>query len=381
MKKTGEGMESASTSTVVSIDGGTLASLLFKLKNSHGDAEGFLVGEVCRRCVDAITDSQSAGIREEKKLRVLSFIIFNKRFRFYDHFGRPDLASIQTILGSQYKHLIGWFSYRCNTSHRISLRERSAHRKLLEKLTDVVNIDFLFGLITEGLLEQTPIQSTEYSFHTWNGSFRSMGVEVVNLRASGTVPYQTMAISPDLVHDSEYAAILQSQSSLFMSPDGKVLQATTVEGLYRTMLNRLEPLLSKLTDSNTEIIALDQEVTRLQELADELQREKSEKKPLKEDGSIHTNNEATNIKPINLIDLNSPRDGDKNLCTPREQSVDIEPPIISHDILSESILESSLNLQAELLQPLVVEDKEETTSGSSRHEPNSSFIQQSQELF
>ncbi len=38
-----------------------------------------------------------------------------------------------------------------------------------------------------------------------------MGVEVVNLRASGTVPYQTMAISPDLVHDSEYAAILQSQ--------------------------------------------------------------------------------------------------------------------------------------------------------------------------
>ncbi len=29
---------SSSTSTVVSIDGGTLSSLLFKLKNSHGDA-------------------------------------------------------------------------------------------------------------------------------------------------------------------------------------------------------------------------------------------------------------------------------------------------------------------------------------------------------
>ena len=40
------------------------------------------MGEVCRRCVDAITDSQSAGIREEKKLRVLSFIILKKRFRF-----------------------------------------------------------------------------------------------------------------------------------------------------------------------------------------------------------------------------------------------------------------------------------------------------------
>ncbi len=38
------------------------------------------------------------------------------------------------------QHLIGWFSYRCNTSHRISLRERSVHRKLLEKLTDIVNI-------------------------------------------------------------------------------------------------------------------------------------------------------------------------------------------------------------------------------------------------
>ena len=136
-----------------------------------------------------------------------------------------------------------------------------------------------------------------------------------------------------------------------------------------------------MTDSNTEIITLDQEVTRLQELAEELQREKSEKKPLIEDDSIHFNNKATNIKPANLIDLNSPKDIDKSLCTPSELSVDIEPPIISRDILSESILEPAVNLTTELLQPLVVEDKEDTNSGSIQHEPNSSFIQQSQELF
>ncbi len=121
-------------------------------------------------------------------------------------------------------------------------------------------------------------------------------------------------------------------------------------------------------------------MTRLQELAEELQRENSEKKPLKEDDSIHFNNEATNIKPANLIDLNSPKDIDKSLCTPSELSVDIEPPIISRDILSESILQPALNLTTELLQPLV-EDKEETNSSSIQHEPNSSFIQQSQELF
>ena len=80
------------------------------------------MGEVCTRCVDAITDSQSTGTREEKKINVLSFVVLDKRFRqvtihpkysrrtycvcvysFYDHYGRPDLTKIEALLGSQYK--------------------------------------------------------------------------------------------------------------------------------------------------------------------------------------------------------------------------------------------------------------------------------------
>lgn len=39
------------------------------------------MGEVCRRSVDAITDSQSSGVREEKKIHVQSFVLFDQKFR------------------------------------------------------------------------------------------------------------------------------------------------------------------------------------------------------------------------------------------------------------------------------------------------------------
>lgn len=46
-------------------------------------------------------------------------------------------------------------------------------------------------------------------------SFRSVEVDVVNLKASGTVPYQTTSISSDLhTQHSEYSAVLQGQRYL-----------------------------------------------------------------------------------------------------------------------------------------------------------------------
>ena len=38
------------------------------------------MGEVCKRHFDAITDSQSAGVREEMEIHILSFLVLNERF-------------------------------------------------------------------------------------------------------------------------------------------------------------------------------------------------------------------------------------------------------------------------------------------------------------
>lgn len=47
--------------------------------------------------------------------------------------------------------------------------------------------------------------------HAHVHSFQSVDVKVTNLRASINVPYQTMVVSPDLVHRSEYTTTLNSQ--------------------------------------------------------------------------------------------------------------------------------------------------------------------------
>ena len=41
-----------------------------------------MIGEVCKRSVDAITDSQCSGVREEKKIHIQSFVSFDRRFRY-----------------------------------------------------------------------------------------------------------------------------------------------------------------------------------------------------------------------------------------------------------------------------------------------------------
>ncbi len=138
-----------------------------------------------------------------------------------------------------------------------------------------------------------------------------------------------------------------------------------------------QPLVSQLTDSNAKVIALDKEVTRLQELADELYREKNS---LKENDptTVHSEDNPTSVKLDNLIDLNSPEDSDKTLCAAPSEQVMATSIYVS---LSESLLlEPTLTVSTEVLQPIIVdEDKVEIDSNSIPHEP--SFIEQSQELF
>lgn len=84
--------------------------------------------------------------------------------------------------------VVGWFSYRRNSSHRVSMRERSVHTKLAPCFTHlsqqgewvwsvlsvycgqcfVLCLDFLLALITEQVLDMSTICSTEYSFQYWD---------------------------------------------------------------------------------------------------------------------------------------------------------------------------------------------------------------------
>lgn len=137
----------------ISIPGAVFSSLIFHLKNSPSDAEGFLYGSVRTHHVESITDSQSSGTREEKRLYVESFVCFSERFKFYDHYGRPHVERMNVLLREGVKRVVGWFSYRRNTSHRLSMREKVVHRRLTECFSDITSRDFLFGLVTEQVMD------------------------------------------------------------------------------------------------------------------------------------------------------------------------------------------------------------------------------------
>lgn len=168
----------------ISLSGSFLSSLLFKLKNAPGDSvsvallcfsscqssalqEGFLFGKVHSHQVDNITDSQSTGRKEERKICLHSFISFNKKHRwvhvsygwqrtmihmhtqFLQSWHQPwscqhrgdawkpvpgsEFVQWEIVRSTQYillQDVIGWFSYRRNSSHRLSLKEKTLHCKL-----------------------------------------------------------------------------------------------------------------------------------------------------------------------------------------------------------------------------------------------------------
>ncbi|CAI8041433.1 BRISC complex subunit Abraxas 2 [Geodia barretti] len=154
----------------IAIPGAVFSSLVFHLKNAPSDSEGFLYGGMRTHHVENITDTQSSGTREEKKLYVESFVCFPERFKFYDHYGRPHTERIKALLGDDMKRVIGWFSCRRNSTNRPSMREKVVHRRLTSCLTGVPCEDFLFGLVTEMVVEGSMVHSTDYSFHNWIGT-------------------------------------------------------------------------------------------------------------------------------------------------------------------------------------------------------------------
>ena len=62
--------------------------------------EGLLLGKICSHQVNKITDSQSSGCREEKKICVHSFISFSKKQRSVRIVGESDV--IKCLLTMQF---------------------------------------------------------------------------------------------------------------------------------------------------------------------------------------------------------------------------------------------------------------------------------------
>ena len=56
-----------------------------------------MFGEVRECRIENITDSQSAGIKEELSIFIQSFYCCDRRFSFYDRSGRLDFAKIEAI--------------------------------------------------------------------------------------------------------------------------------------------------------------------------------------------------------------------------------------------------------------------------------------------
>ncbi|CAI8041432.1 BRISC complex subunit Abraxas 2 [Geodia barretti] len=253
----------------IAIPGAVFSSLVFHLKNAPSDSEGFLYGGMRTHHVENITDTQSSGTREEKKLYVESFVCFPERFKFYDHYGRPHTERIKALLGDDMKRVIGWFSCRRNSTNRPSMREKVVHRRLTSCLTGVPCEDFLFGLVTEMVVEGSMVHSTDYSFHNWIGtSLQPVKVGIVNLQVTATVPYQLFPLTPTPSSLPHYSSTLQQHRTNFVNSEGHMQQPMLSEQLYKAILGRLKPLCESLSEAS---LAVEREAREVEQLERQLQ--------------------------------------------------------------------------------------------------------------
>ena len=109
---------------------------------------------------------------------------------FYDHHGNLDVGKMEALLGMRQEvgapplpscsvsplraslflqeQVVGWFSYRRSSSHRLSLRERVVYRQLCRALAGEASTDFALLLLTEQA--ENGVLSTQHSLHLWTGS-------------------------------------------------------------------------------------------------------------------------------------------------------------------------------------------------------------------
>ncbi|XP_046658515.1 BRISC complex subunit Abraxas 2-like [Homalodisca vitripennis] len=150
------------------ITGPCLSLLLRDCECSLSDQMGFLVGEKSSVTIQTISDAEMEEEKIETTISINGTFPVGLPFVFCSSLGRVDETTLKEVLGSVEKEVVGWYSFRRNCNHSISLRETILHRELRRVLGHSAAQFFVFCIITTSATDRNATHSLRFTFFSQN---------------------------------------------------------------------------------------------------------------------------------------------------------------------------------------------------------------------
>ncbi|KAH3787197.1 BRCA1-A complex subunit Abraxas 1-like [Dreissena polymorpha] len=246
----------------VEVSGTVLSALLYNISSGPGNSMGFLLGEIVENLKDTISDSQINNVHLETKIYVYDSVQCSSNWLCYSN-QKDTLNKIITALqSSRDQKIIGWYSFRRNSSLRPSFRERLTHKDLLESLQIDEN-QFLFLLASEKAKANMSTLKFDHCFlHCVESKFKKLPISVLNLGDTTATEYRHGTSHTALTHQGSLNCIMQKHQEKFLKSTGMVA-VDNVKALNVDISRSLDRLSKLVIESEKQKNELEKELRQL----------------------------------------------------------------------------------------------------------------------
>lgn len=264
------------TNMSVKIDGATLSALLFNQLNQNkcGACQyGFLLGEKVEQIEDRISDSQIHTEKISSYTYIIGFLPWPSPGAVYSRSGCLNESALDKLLPND-QELIGWYSFRHQSSLRPSLKEMTLHRNLstCKKFLGDPQ-DFYFFLCSSTIQPKGSTYTSNHGFfHHLKGSFKKIPMTVMNLGDTTRKDYRKRS-NATLTHSSTIQGLFKKSRKDFVQTTGETEQVVKVDRLASSINKSLMSMYTKVSKSEMILGSLEKEVIDLRSQVEALEKE------------------------------------------------------------------------------------------------------------
>ncbi|KAK7793820.1 hypothetical protein R5R35_014323 [Gryllus longicercus] len=243
----------------VTLSGPALSFLIYENVKCYCDQEGFLVGEIISHVTDTISDSQIRGEKTETIISVNSLMPIPSCLSFYNGVGKINEEKLKSFLKDKSKEVIGWYSFRRNSSLVPHLRDRLLHKELSAAVPHVSPEHFTMCLLNTSISNGGSTHVFNHKFLRYRHSkFEALPMQIHNL--GETQPEYKIVPSTTSLSESFNNIIASLKVSHESGSD-----AALVCHIQRALQEHLRRLINDVAQSEIRVAELEKEVDMLRQ--------------------------------------------------------------------------------------------------------------------
>ncbi|XP_059163460.1 BRCA1-A complex subunit Abraxas 1-like [Physella acuta] len=281
------------------VDNSTLSSLIFNHLNSGGAQYGFLVGERAEHVEKKISDSQIYSSDVSSFIYVSSFIPWFGQNMLYDKSGCFKEQEIINLLSKTEQNLVGWYSFRHQSTSKPSLREVSLHKKLLSLEKYITHPDeFIFFLSTSTYSQNISTHICSHGFlQLLDRHFVGVPMIVMNLGDTTRKEYRRKSSATFLQCHSIQGSLSKLRND-FLESSGEMNQRLKIKNLSCSFNKGLSTIHTKIAESEELLGLLEADINILKHQLEELEKEEMDHMMTTETKKYLTQEEAAKVQNI-----------------------------------------------------------------------------------